>query len=79
LDGKFIRRYNRDELPGNPQGSGIPSDQIIPDIEWDLKNNKGIIVASGVYLVHVDATAIGWGERTIKWFGINNKFDSSGL
>lgn len=79
LDGKFIRRYNRDELPGNPQGSGIPSDQIIPDIEWDLKNNKGISVASGVYLVHVDATAIGWGERTIKWFGINNKFDSSGL
>jgi hypothetical protein len=79
LDGKFIRRYNRDEVPTNAQGSGIPSNQIIPDIEWDLKNNKGINVSSGVYLMHVDATAIGWGERTIKWFGINNKFDASGL
>jgi hypothetical protein len=79
LDGKFIRRYNRDENPTDPRGSGIPSNQILPDVEWDLKNNKGISISSGVYLIHVDATAIGWGERTIKWFGINNKFDSSGL
>jgi len=79
LDGKFIRRYNRDEIPGTPQGSGIPSNQIIPDIEWDLKNNKGINISSGVYLIHVDATAIGWGERTLKWFGISRQFDASGL
>lgn len=79
LDGKFIRRYNRDEVPGMPRGSGVPTNQILPDIEWDLKNNKGISISSGVYLIHVDATAIGWGERTVKWFGINNKFDSSGL
>lgn len=77
LDGKFIRQYNRDELPGAPKGSGTPSTQIIPDIEWDLKNNKGIPVSAGVYLVHVDAGVLG--ERTLKWFGITRQYDPTGL
>ena len=51
--------------------------QITPAIEWDLKNNKGISVASGVYLIHVDAD--GLGERVIKWFGVARQFDPSGL
>ena len=76
LDGKFIRSYNRDEQPGNPYGSGIKNNQIFPDLEWDLKNNKGISVAAGVYLIHIDSEL---GERTLKWFGINRKFDPSGL
>ncbi len=70
LDGKFIRQYVRDE-------SYMPYDQISPAIEWDLKNNKGIPVASGVYLVHVNAP--GMGERTLKWFGIARQYDPSGL
>lgn len=70
LDGKFIRQYRRDEVYG-------PYMQIAPDLEWDLKNNKGIPVASGVYLIHVQAP--GFGERTIKWFGIARQFDPSGL
>lgn len=70
LDGKFIRQYNRDE-------QYMPYQQITPDIEWDLKNNKGIPVASGVYLVHVNAP--GMGERTLKWFGIGRQYDPSGL
>ncbi len=76
LDGKFIRQYNRDEQPGNPFGSGINNGQVIPDLEWDIKNNKGIKVAAGVYLIHVDSEL---GERTLKWFGINRRFDPSGL
>lgn len=70
LDGKFIRQYKREE-------QYMPYDQIAPDIEWDMKNSKGIPVASGVYLIHVDAP--GMGERTIKWFGIPRQFDPSGL
>ncbi|MFN0213133.1 MAG: hypothetical protein ACKVT2_02660 [Saprospiraceae bacterium] len=70
LDGKFIRQYSRDEVY-------MPYDQITPAIEWDLKNSKGIPVASGVYLVHVDAP--GMGERTLKWFGIGRQYDPSGL
>lgn len=70
LDGKFIRQYRRDEVYA-------PYKQITPDLEWDLKNNKGIPVASGVYLIQVQAP--GLGERTIKWFGISRQFDPSGL
>ncbi len=70
LDGKFIRQYTRDE-------AYMPYDQISPAIEWDLKNSKGIPVASGVYLVHVNAP--GMGERTLKWFGIGRQYDPSGL
>lgn len=70
LDGKFIRQYLRDEVYQ-------PYRQITPDLEWDLKNNKGIPVASGVYLIQVQAP--GMGERTIKWFGIARQFDPSGL
>jgi len=79
LDGKFIRQYDRDEVGIVPQGNNraIASAQIVPDIEWDLKNNKGIPIAAGVYLIHVDAP--GLGERTLKWFGINRQFDPSGL
>lgn len=77
LDGKFIRQYNRDEGPANPKGYGIRQTQITPDLEWDLKNSKGIPVASGVYLIHIKADGIG--ERTLKWFGINRKFDPTGL
>lgn len=79
LDGKFIRQYNRDETPGVPQGNnrGVINRQIAPALEWDLKNNKGIPVASGMYLIHVEAE--GLGERIIKWFGVSRRFDPSGL
>ena len=79
LDGKFIRQYNRDEAPQIPTGNnrGIPFAQVIPDVEWDLKNSKGIPVSAGAYLIHVDAP--GLGERTLKWFGMPRQFDPSAL
>jgi hypothetical protein len=77
LDGKFIRQYNRDEQPTAPNGSGTPGNQIIPDIEWDLKNSKGIPISAGVYLIHVNAGADG--QRTLKWFGITRQYDPTGL
>ena len=73
LDGRFIRQYNRDEQVGDPTGYGTEGTQILPNLEWDLKNASGIPVASGVYLIHVAAEGVG--ERTLKWFGINRKFD----
>jgi len=79
LDGKFIRQYTRDEVGAQPEGTNraIERAQINPDLEWDLRNNRDIPVASGVYLFHVQAP--GLGERTLKWFGVNRKFDPSGL
>ncbi len=79
LDGTFIRQYQRDEQGVVPEGNNraIAEAQITPALEWDLKNAEGIPVASGVYLIHVDAGELG--QRTLKWFGVNRKFDPSGL
>jgi len=81
LDGRFIRSYTRNEIgkPNSPPRSSPPVavNQIVPDLEWNLKNFAGIPIASGVYLIHVDAP--GLGERVIKWFGVSRQFDPSGL
>src|SRR5688500_9367928 len=81
LDGRFIRQYTRNEVgkPNSPPRTLPPVavNQIVPDVEWNLKNFAGIPIASGVYLIHVDAP--GLGERVIKWFGISRQFDPSGL
>ncbi|MEM6396704.1 MAG: hypothetical protein AAF741_10180 [Bacteroidota bacterium] len=79
LEGQFIRQYNRDEseIMLRGQNRALESRQINPALTWDLKNFRGIPIASGVYLVHVAAP--GLGERTLKWFGVNRQFDPSGL
>ena len=86
LDGKFIRRYTRAEEPQQPfntgdfinlDNRGIQRRQIYPDLDWDLKNGEGIPVASGTYLIHVDAGELG--ERTVKSFIIQRAFDPAGL
>ncbi len=81
LDGRFIRQYkrNEEEQPNSPPRSNPPvsARQIKPDLEWNLQNFAGIPIASGVYLIHVNAPGIG--ERVIKWFGVNRQFDPSGL
>lgn len=83
LDGKFIRQFKRDEVGIDYKAAGrsnpaINQGQIYPDIEWDLKNSRGIPISSGVYLIHVVSEDLN-AERTIKWFGINRKFDPTGL
>ncbi|MEL7252197.1 MAG: hypothetical protein AAFO03_27535, partial [Bacteroidota bacterium] len=79
LEGKFIRKYDRNEegdlIVGNNRA--INRTQINPDLEWDLKNFLGGPIASGVYLIHVAVPGVG--ERTLKWFGVNRQFDAAGL
>ncbi len=81
LDGRFIRQYTRNEVgkPNSPPRTLPPVavNQIVPDIEWNLKNFAGIPIASGVYLIHSRAYELG--ERVIKWFGVSRQFDPSGL
>jgi hypothetical protein len=44
-------------------------------INWDLKNDKNVTIASGLYIFHVDAPGIG--ERILKWFGVMRPYDLS--
>ncbi len=79
LDGKFVRQFKRAEtVMDRSNNDGVKNTQVFPDLEWDLKNYAGIPVASGVYLIHVNAIDLGR-ETTIKWFGVNRKFDPTGL
>lgn len=48
-------------------------DSPITSLEWDLKNHQNIPVASGVYIIHIDAPGIG--EKVIKWFGTIRQLD----
>ena len=42
-------------------------------LTWDLHNAANIQIASGLYILHIDAPGIG--ERIIKWFGVMRPYD----
>jgi hypothetical protein len=60
LDGSLVRRLTKD----NANTSFI---------DWDLRNTKGLPIASGMYLIHVKAEGIG--ETVVKWFGSMRPLD----
>ncbi|MFM2267199.1 MAG: hypothetical protein RL757_640 [Bacteroidota bacterium] len=78
IDGRFIREFKSDQIQSaNKTGTGVVSKQTSSFIPWDVKNSTGIPVASGVYLIQVDAFEKG--QRTLKSMIINREFDPSKL
>ncbi len=59
LNGTFVRKYKK----SNDNAS----------LDWDLKNQALIPIASGVYIIHVNAPGVG--EKTLKWFGVLRPID----
>jgi hypothetical protein len=59
LNGTLIRTFKKDD----PKTS----------IDWDLKNQAGIPIASGLYIIHVDVPGVG--EKILKWFGVMRPID----
>ena len=59
LNGTLVRTFKKD------------SDE--PEQLWDLKNHTGVPVASGVYIIHVDAGDLG--EKIVKFFGVLPQID----
>lgn len=59
VNGTLVRQFSKDSP--------------ITSLDWDLNNHKGIPVASGLYLIHIDAPGIG--EKVIKWFGAVRQVD----
>ena len=42
-------------------------------VDWDLKNNNNVPIASGLYLIHVKSKDLG--EKIIRWYGIMHSID----
>ncbi|MBX3163992.1 MAG: hypothetical protein KF900_05885 [Bacteroidetes bacterium] len=76
MNGTLVRTITRD-VSGQEDGyrttSGIKQSQLTPYAEWDLKNDKNISVAGGLYIFHIDAPGVG--EKVLKWFGIMRPLD----
>lgn len=66
LDGTLVRTFTTDQT----SNLSYKSDGAYPAtyLDWDLKNQKGVPIASGVYLIHVNGYDLG--EKVIKWFGV---------
>lgn len=45
----------------------IKKDNPLTSQDWDLKNESGIRIASGVYIIHIDVPGVG--EKILKWYG----------
>lgn len=52
LNGALVRTFNKDSEE--------------PDQEWDLKNDYGVPIASGLYIIHIDGKSLG--EKVLKFF-----------
>lgn len=73
--GTLVRKFKRDVMDDNSRGTVVHNTAANTEtaLDWDLKNQVGIPVASGVYLIHVDAGELG--QRTLKWFGMLRPID----
>ena len=63
VNGKLVRAYKKDSQTSY--------------LDWDLNNHKGIPVAGGVYLIHVEIPDVG--ERVLKFFGGMRQVDLQSL
>lgn len=81
MNGTLIRTIKRDvsgqeniyAANSSDAGGGIVKAKRISYEEWDLKNQNNISIASGLYILHVDAPGIG--EKVLKWFGVMRPLD----
>ena len=60
VNGVLVRTYEKD-------------DATTSSVDWNLKNQDGIPIASGLYIIHIEAP--GLGEKVIKWFGVLRPID----
>ena len=45
----------------------ISKDNALSFVEWDLKNDFNVPIASGVYIIHINNPGVG--EKVVKWMG----------
>lgn len=59
LNGALVRRIKKDDNE--------------TFVDWDLKNNNRVPIASGFYIIHVDCGDLG--EKILKWYGVMRQLD----
>jgi hypothetical protein len=59
LDGQLARRMYKDD--------------VSTELLWDLKNQAKVPIASGMYIIHVNAFELG--EKVLKWMGVMRELD----
>jgi hypothetical protein len=59
LNGTLIRRFKKDDER--------------TFVDWDLKNDFRVPIATGLYIIHVDAKDLG--EKILKWYGVMRTLD----
>jgi len=59
LDGSLVRRLKKDDET--------------TEADWNLKNGAGVPIASGLYIIHIDAGELG--EKILKWMGVMRELD----
>jgi hypothetical protein len=76
MNGTLVRTFKRD-VTGQEDDftnvSDIKQAKRSPYLDWDLKNQYGIPIASGLYIIHIDAPGVG--EKILKWFGVMRPLD----
>lgn len=65
LNGNLVRRFKKAD-----EGAGA---EAKTSLDWDLKNEARIPIASGLYIIHVEVPNVG--ERVLKWFGVMRPID----
>jgi hypothetical protein len=76
MNGTLVRTFKRDVSGQEDEFTtvnDIKTARRSPYLDWDLKNQYGIPIASGLYIIHVDAPGIG--EKILKWFGVMRPLD----
>ena len=59
LNGTLIRKYAKDDSKTS--------------LDWDLKNQARVPIASGMYIIYIKVPDVG--EKTLKWFGVLRPID----
>jgi hypothetical protein len=76
MNGTLVRTFKRDVSGQEDQFTdvnGIVQHARASYQDWDLKNQSNIPVASGLYIIYIDAPGVG--EKILKWFGVMRPID----
>lgn len=81
VNGTLIRSITKENTgdtslgsEANTKASTNPDISTISNaVDWDLKNNVGIPIASGLYIIHISSP--GLPDKVIKWFGVMRPLD----